>query len=266
MWRKHAVWCQCAAVMPAVMAMATVLSIQTLTWTQDLYWSILFTIEAVIQLIVAEHGTVIWNASQWQTIELKRIFATSMILWLWHTTQWPISQHFISHLVIFAATFWKRTWDQPQWHITIYGALSLYVILFKYQWSILTLLTMAKAYEQWLRKKLPKKSMASPYMRWIYGTKATTIVLESLCLWGLRCAHRFPYTMRWTPVWLSIITIGGACLWCVCFVKDTHISRNAIFKCSHLLHMPAASMIAAKACPECQTCLTALDMESSFGE
>jgi hypothetical protein len=113
---------------------------------------------------------------------------------------------------------------------------------------------------------LENKSMASPHMRSMYGAKASTIILESLCLWGLRCAHRFPYTMRWTPVWLSVIAIVGACAWCICFVKDTCVSRNAVFKCTNPLHMPAASMVAAKACPDCQACLTALDMESSFGE
>ena len=266
MWKKHAVWCQCAAAMPAVMAMATILSIQSLTWTQDIYWGAMFSIQAVIHLIVAEHGPCIWSAVQWQTIELKRVFVTSMILWLWHTTQWPVSQHLMSHVLILAATLWKRTWDCPKWHIAIYGMLAMYVLLFQYQWSMLTLLTLTKAYEQWLRNQLNRNSMASSCMRWMYGAKAASIVIESLCLWSLRCAHRFPYTMRWTPLWLSTVAICLACVWCVCFVKDTSVSRNAVFKHSHLLHMPAASMIAAKACPECQRCLTALDMESSFGE
>ena len=52
--------------------------------------------------------------------------------------------------------------------------------------------------------------------------------------------------------------------WCKYNVKETKISRNAIIRDQG--HGMAASLTAAQKCNVCKKCLTALDMESSFGE
>lgn len=259
MYYKHAVWCQCASVIPIVMAMATTLSIQPITFSNDIYWSIVLCFSSVIQFIAAEHGPFYLSTHTWQTLQQHREFVIRCIITLWSLGGLDISQHFI--LIPF---FCCISLCIQEYH----NFILLPVIL----WDMVTMnmkswipmyFVLAKLREIIMHKSIGT-SIASPPIRQAYGLSAVLIVVESTILWSLRCQYRFPYTFRWTSFIVSMIGCIVASVWCSVSIKDTKVSRNAIIQ-EHG-HGMAASLTAAENCPVCCKCLTSLDMESSFGD
>lgn len=54
--KKHAVWCQCASVLTSTLALSSIMSVQNITWKQDIYWSVVLVATAFLETTVAEHG------------------------------------------------------------------------------------------------------------------------------------------------------------------------------------------------------------------
>ena len=259
MWHKHAVWCQCALVMPALMAVASAMSIQPMSWGHDIYWSLFLCVRTVVQFISAEHAALVVDAHVWQRIAVKQTFVVVACINLWHLTQWPIRWHLTSLLFgsLLAAVVPVRPWLNVQTLLP----LTAWQVLFVRPATPLIPLVLARYLEERAFVKTVGTSTADNALREAYAAKSAGIVFESVCLWSIRCAHRFPYTMRWTPVFVSVAGVLQACVWCYYCVRDTHCSTNAIIR--RRGHDPAASLTAAQACPVCSTCLSALDMESS---
>ena len=258
MYNKHAIWCQCASVMPIVMAMATTLSIQSITFSNDVYWSIILCASTPIQMLAAEHGPLYLTTDTWQQLQQHRDFAIRCVI-----TTWSLGRVGISHQLMLLPLFCCTSlvlrhyhhWTLLPvilWNIATFNVKSWIPVYF-----VLTYLR-ARMFE-----KSVGTSLASPPLRQAYGLSAVLIVIESTILWSLRCQYRFPYTFRWTPFIVSIIGCLVASVWCSISIQDTKVSRNAIIQKRG--HGMAASLTAAENCPVCCKCLTSLDMESSFG-
>lgn len=259
MYYKHAVWRQCASVIPILMAMATTLSIQPITFSNDVYWSIILCCSATIQFIAAEHGPFYFTTDTWQKLQQHRNFVIRCMMTTWSLAQFNISQH------IMLIPFFCGCSLFLQKH---YNFILLPVVL----WDIVTINTKSwipiyfvlTQLREMMFDKSVGTSIASPPIRQAYGLSAVLIVIESIILWSIRCQYRFPYTFRWTPFIASVIGCILASAWCSISIKDTKVSRNAIIQ--ERGHGMAASLTAAEKCPVCCKCLTSLDMESSFGD
>lgn len=258
MYKKHAVWCQCASVIPIVMAMATTFSIQTITFSNDIYWSIILWVSTVVQCIAFEHGPWYLTTDTWHRIQEHRDFVIRCTITAWSLGRLEISQHLmLIPIFCVSSLFLQQYYNFTLLPVILWNIASLNVKSWIPVYFVLT----------YLRERMFEKSIgtsiASPPLRQAYGLSAVLIVLESLILWSLRCQYRFPYTFRWTPFIASVVGCFVASAWCSMFIQDTKVSRNAIIQKRG--HGMAASLTAAEQCPVCCKCLTALDMEASFG-
>lgn len=261
MWNKFAVWCQCALVMPATMALASVMSVQSMTWSHDIYWSLFLGIRCTVQFISAEHASLIVDADAWQRFDHIQTLVVIGCIYVWHLTQWPLHWH-VASLLLFI-TILSVVPRRPPTKFQALLPITAYRVLYV-PTTPLVPLVLARFMEERALVKSVGTSTADNALREVYAAKSAGILFESVCLWSIRCGHRFPYTMRWTPVSVSVLGVLLACAWCHCCVRDTHCSRNAIIR--RRGHGIAASLTAARACTTCNACLSALDMESSFGE
>lgn len=258
MWKKHGVWCQCMLVLPVIMSLACTLSWQTLTLQEDVYWSFLLFVSTIIQFCAAEHGDFGVTVDVWQRLQRHRLFVTSCIIATWTMTSWPVHQHALAIPVYCAISHFASNRYALVLGIGILGA-----FLFGGPWALMLSHCLCHYYSDHFFSKLVGTSIADIAIKKAYGLRALGIVFESVVLWCLRCQHRFPYTLRWTPLCIGVVVCVGSVMWVSVYIKDTHVSRNAIIK--RRGHGVAASLTAASKCPVCQSCLSALDMESSFG-
>ena len=83
MWNKQATWCQCALIIWFVFGGASGISFQTLTWSQDLYWCVLFLAAGTIQFITVEHGSFLVDPHKWQQLNNILLFALKCIITSW---------------------------------------------------------------------------------------------------------------------------------------------------------------------------------------
>lgn len=259
MWHRHAVWCQCALTMPAIITLASAMSVQGLTWDIDMYWTLLLGANTFVQFVAAEHGKLKWGPEIWQRVDAQRHVVLSAALLLWYCTHWPVYVHMLadSFFVIASIQVWA-------WGLEISCAVATIVTICVNLWTPLPAYCACLYLTNMYFEQSIQTSSAGIPIRMAYGAKAARILLETVLIWSVRCTHRFPHTIRWTPIMVGILAIALAGLWCMNRVKPTKVSRNAVIVSKG--HGLAASLQAAYECPVCQSCLTSLDMEASFGE
>jgi len=256
MYNKHAVWCQCVLVGMFVLSAASLLSIQNITLSADIYWSCVLLVTSVIQFIVAEHAPVAGiSIDKWMIIGRIQKATIYVIMLTW------------------SIVAWEESWIQ--WAHVPVGVVS--GILLKKPWYILTFVTLGRAMLtwdatlvvitillalNWKPSKVINKSIASKQHRQNIAIKAVSLLLEAVVLWLMRCEHRFPHVIRWRPLAAAGISMAIAALWCEYNVMDTiGDDRVIIVRTGHGI---AASLRAARGCPVCTKCLTSLDMESTL--
>lgn len=252
MYLKHGVWCQCASVFTFVLAASSVLSLQHLTLTVDVYWSLVLLVVASLHFILAEHAPVFgFFTETW-----FKLHPDSMVhacLFGWSLMRWQPTAGYVGLAVVASALLYRK----PV-HVLVVACATRFVLT--WDACLLTMLALLATYYR--RPDVRNKSIASREQKQRFLIKSTQILLQSVALWLLRCEHRFPHVVRWTPIISGLVGIGVAAVWCHFNVAVTRVSRNAIIV--DVGHGMAASLKAAEACPVCSRHLTALDMESSF--
>jgi len=260
MLQKQAIWCHCATLPHTALTLACIASIQTMTLAVDVFWALLLTIATIITFAAAEH-TAIGVFTPVHLIRLEQIrnnVITATLVW-WSTGIVYIPVYIVATLVTTVAL----EWIPPK--ITYISSM-LWLVSCSPLWvgAVAIVWTLAQWWsDQWFRDTL-HKSTASTELKYAYAAKSVKILSEGLLLWHIRCFHRFPHTFRWTPVLFGGIFMTMGVIYSSLLVADTETSRNAIIKRNG--HGMAASLATATACPLCKTCLSALDMESSFSD
>lgn len=257
MWRKHAVWTQCALTMPMIMSIATCMSWQHITLWDDMYWSVIFMISTAIQFCAAEHGDLVITVDTWHAVQKYRTFVVYCIIASWTMLQLETRYQFGLVLPFVVLSIYAHK------HHRI---ILIVAIIAQLAYSGPWIWTMATLYAEYMAEHNFSKSIqgrhASIWMRKAYACIALTVLLEALTLWSIRCQYRFPYTFRWAPIVASAICLPGVITWTNANIKDTEVSQDVTVKSQK--HRVAASITAAKQCESCRACLTSLDMESSF--
>lgn len=267
MWNKHGVWCQCALVIPSIMALASTMSWQAITLPTDLYWSTILCTTTILQFVAAEHGPFGATTDTWQRLNAHRAFIIQCVITTWSMNNWAVRTHTLTFAFFCALSFFAKNYQRyilvP---VFVYRLVAVFAdrAVLGGSWILVLLYWLAERSSEYFFQKSIQTSTADTPIKKAYGATVATIVLESAILWSLRCRHRFPHTFRWTPVWASVLCCVIVVAWCSFNIQDTKVSRNAII--TQRGHNMAASLRAAKACPICQKCLTALDMESSFND
>jgi hypothetical protein len=242
MFDKPAVWCQCAAVLTATLALSSVLSIQTLTQKQDILWSVVLFTTALLQILVAEHGyrpklvCSVWQC--WSGVLVMLVVAGDSSL--------LCAVGAVGAVVV------------PRYYVAV-----LAVGLLRYP-DTLSVLILFKLLAEYVYFEQSNKAVGKThvYLKQAVAARAVGIVAESILLWYVRCFYRFPHVFRWTPVLTGMVAITVAVWWCQCFVADTTVSPKSIVKA--VGHGLTPSLNAAKNCPVCSACLTRLDIEDVF--
>lgn len=259
MWKKHGVWCQCALTLPIVTAVASIFSCQSLTLYTDLYWSFVFSVSTCVQFLAAEHGPFGMDPHTWQVANEYRMFVVRCVIASWSVLKWRAQHHFVLLIPFCMLAFYLK-----KHHRIIMVPTAFYAFAFGGPWVLISAyFAVEKLCDHYFSKSIQTSTADMPIKK-AYGCMAASIVLETLVLWSIRCKHRFPYTFRWSSLMMACAVCIVSVAWASVNIKDTCVSRNAIIK--RRGHNIAASLIAAKACSICQTCLTSLDMESSFGD
>lgn len=259
MFDKHAIWCQCASMVPFTMAVASLFSCQWITLSMDIYWTFVFWCAACIQFVSAEHGPFIVSTPTWQNARLSWNFTVHVIVFVWTMNNWDVLHQLLLLPVYFLIGKYLFKYG---YYLTV--ATVLYQVCFMYTLTPVALVLAIEYIEREQNKKMIQTSMADIYIKRSYLFRAIGICVTSISLWLLRCQHRFPHTLRKTPLFMGIVSLFIAILWCKYNVKKTRVSHNAVIQ--SFGHGIAASLNAAESCPICRKCLTSLDMESSFGD
>ena len=90
MFDKHAIWCQCASMVPFTMAVASLFSCQWITLSTWIYWTFVFWCAACIQFVSAEHGPFIVSTPTWQNARLYWNFTVHVIVFVWTMNNWDV--------------------------------------------------------------------------------------------------------------------------------------------------------------------------------
>lgn len=249
MYNKHAVWCQCATIFYFAFAISVFSSIKYILI--DTYWGMLFVSLGVVRFCHAEHapffgitiehwikinrsmtglviGTICSNIIFTKNIQ---IFACQMFFVIVH--------HFINTKIVLPLFVVIEIMSGIT-VLPLYCALKLYTI------------------------DHVGKSMASKEHKLRFAKFSLQIVLETFILWSIRCSQRFPYNVRWKPIIGAFFMLFCALAYCHIYTKPTKVSRDSIIMKKG--HGMTASLTAALACELCTSTLSALDMESSFGD
>ena len=256
---KHAVWCQCAIVFHISITLACISSFQNITAMPDIFWSVLCLFNTVCLFSESEHAPVASiSIDQWQKINSEReklILATFAVI---NVVYWPFQYQIMAVIVLFFCfkMFWSH-WALATVAICLFWDNMVVKIIFSVY--IIAIYNKEKYF-----KAVIEQSIASPMLKRAYAWKSMQIFTEGLILWYLRCLHRFPHIFKWKNVYIGICGVILSMIYVEYMVKETVVSRNAIIKSYG--HGMAASLASANACPICRKCLTALDMESSFGD
>jgi hypothetical protein len=252
--RKHAVWCQCANILFIVLSIASWASVQSMTFGIDMFWSVFLTLHAIVIFCAAEHESVFYfSRHSWQAMDEVRV---NTIVGAQFACMFVDSVS-IRMFIVVALTFVQT---KIRCHIC-YFAMNILAGL--HSWSLLAL-TMIDSYlfYQLSTKKNKLTGQKHTMLRPIYKIKSLCILISGLQLWVLRCEERFPHKFRWYPIIIGVLAIGVGVLHCSYYVAETFTSNNYILGRSS--HLVAASLNAARKCPECKQCLSTLDMESRF--
>ena len=260
MWNKHSIWTQCSLTLPLVMTLASILSLQMLTLWTDLYWSVCLCVSTAIQFIAAEHGVFLVTQDEWQKINVHRTFIIRCIIASMSILQWETYYQALN-IIPFAIVSLVVS---KHHRIVLALAVLFQLCIGPGPWILTSIYWITERLADYYFANTIKTSIADVRIKKAYGYTAVSTFFEGLVLWHLRCQHRFPYTLRWTPIVFGSFATCLAFLWASQNIKDTHVSRNAIIK--RRGHNIAASLTAASACEICRGSLTSLDMESSFGD
>jgi hypothetical protein len=256
--QKHAIWCQCVTIFHVAITLACISSFQNITKGPDIFWSTVCVINTIVLFVEAEHAPIVFTTDTWQTINNYREKIIWSVFATFNGPKNPLIYQCFAILLIFIC-FQKLPF---LWSISIFG-----ISFFWGSWSV-KLLFCIYVFAIYQRHRLfhsvINQSIAGTNLKKAYAAKSIHIFLEGIFIWYLRCLHRFPHEFRWKNVFIGMVAVFLSFLYCSFRVKKTKTSRNAIIKSYG--HGMAASLTAAKACPVCRQCLTALDMESSFGD
>jgi len=267
MWYKHAVWCQCASTTTAVLTIATFVSMRSFSVGVDLYWTLILGIQCVVQFFAAEHQHIGITPSQWHQIEERRSYASKWLLVGWSLVHWSTWNCAIITTLAGAST--RIPWRfRKKIHIYIIPVASLLLFLYAPTYIDRWIRFVPWILCQRIRRGIPLKntSTADMAIRRHYFWRAMAILTESYVYWSFRCLHRFPHRMRWSSLIMAHSATVMALIWCHYNVAPTRVSSNSIIQREDPSHWMAASVVSAKKCPMCASRLTALDVESSFGE
>lgn len=260
MFKKQAVWCQCASIISAVFAGACIVSIQETSYYQDIIWFLIFGINALIHFTAAEHATIGFiDVTMLITIEkwLDLINCTTIFI---YNLPLPGSMIPIVYLILPYVLFKAGPKIEP-----IITALILCIQLNWFVTILACVYLLAKVLSKEWFTKTNRCSIAGTEIRRAYLWKTVWRVSLYIILWQIRCQNRFPSTLRWRPIILAFVWEMISMIYCHYNVLPTIVSNNAIIQYNEL-HPMAASLKAAHNCPICRRYLTALDMESSFGD
>lgn len=265
---KHAVWCQCASVCTFLLACACICSIRTFSINIDLYWSFVLCLQCLAQFCAAEHMLFFGRTpAYWHDMEDKRSYACKWIIAGWSFFMWSNINALFVTLSGVASTFvpWKYRRKHQYLILPVVSAiLLLNSPLHIRTWSRTIPFVVCERVRRTIRLK--NTSTADLPIRRQYFWRACGICAESILYWSFRCTHRFPHTIRYTGVLVSLLAVLLAFVYCHYNIAPTRVSANSIIKSDNTKHWMAASIEAAKKCTICAGGLSALDVESSFKE
>ena len=272
MFNKHGIWRQCAIALKIVMAVGSVVSIHWESLGSDIPWSFFFIFMTAVHFFTAEHRTVRGvTPDVWCKLTIRLDYTIQCLVALWILAR-PFTEHaWLLWFLGVAASSHPWAFAAHKHHVRhiLPASLVIYTVVMFPDVEIYTVLWAAiycalRHVRAIKRVQLPSTSHACATIRQLAGLDATMHVVEALLLWYLRCAHRFPYAFRWSPVLTGCVAVAGACLWAHVNTRDTVVSRNSIIQSLPEHHFIATSLAAAKKCDICIQHLTSLDMESSF--
>ena len=242
MYDKHAVWCQCSAIIYFVLALSIFSS--SIIWSHDSLWGILFISLGLVRFCNAEHAPIFGISINWWVFINDKTSAFVIGLIGWRTLWWyflPVCVAIPHRTELLLPAFVLLQFLSGTFDLTPVYALAKNI-------------------------KIPivGKSMDSKEQKMRFAQFSIQQILEALILWNYRCSQRFPFTLRMKPVLCSFLGIGLAVVYGHFYVSPTKVSRNSVITKGG--HGVAASLTAAVACEICASTLTSLDMESSFGE
>jgi len=246
--KKHAVWCQCASVLTSTLALSSIMSVQNITWKQDIYWSVVLVATAFLETTVAEHG---FNPQ----ILTKLSSLWSGMVYMLIVTGNGGTFHYVGSIIgaVVGAVV-------PQ-----HSYLILCLGLVRRPTFFCCLLVSKLAAEYQYKEKMKMavgKTTDSILVKQALAAKTVGILSQTLLLWHLRCCDRFPHIYRWTPLLCGVLAMGCGIYWCHCYIAPTSVSHKSVIK--SVGHGLTPSLLAAKKCPVCSSCLTHLDIEDVF--
>ena len=255
MFNKQACWCQIASVFTAVLALSAFFSIQHLTLTQDIYWSIVLGLTSFFRFAVGAHS---------------RLWGISIEHLVYGATVWT----HILHILMLNGLYMNCT---PQHFPVVVGlgmvvslvpnvrpVLALSLLRYPDGLTLLFLCTMGVdlAFRRTMASTVGRPQN-SVQLKQATAVQAVSILLEALLLWHLRCQHRFPYQYRWSPVLCSAVLTSSVALGCHWYLPPTLTTERSIVK--RVGHGLTPSFNAIRSCPTCAACLTCLDIEEVYG-
>lgn len=255
-FKKQAVWCQCACVLYVVLAIASWSSCQDMTFSVDVFWSVVFTVHSIVIFAAAEHEHIFGiKIVLWQSADNTRL-NTIIALQLSNIFDFGIVTRLLFiPLFLFVLTKIPQRYNWIRFMCGIFSltqGLLNFAVAMSYGYMCYIISSM--------RQHLPGQNHTN--LTNIYKIKALNVILTALILWSLRCAERFPHKFRWYPIMMGIVGILAAVVYCSYCVAKTTTSMNIILGRS--THLVAASLKAAEKCPQCKQVISALDMESRF--
>jgi hypothetical protein len=236
------------------MTLASIFSIQSLTVTQDIFWSLVLIITTVLRFGVAEHrpifilsvDRIVRMAKIWSIVIDSVIIASVLTTF----TLWNIV---LSFAFCFGCSLLPR------------GQYSIGITLLRWPDSLSTLILLrivSKYYMQHQMIKIVGTSVADLRMKKLTFARASFILIEGAILWQLRCYHRFPHVYRYRAVFLCFINLIIAICWCHKYLSDTKVSYRATIQTNG--HGVTPSLNAIRTCPICKKSVTSLDIEDAF--
>jgi hypothetical protein len=240
MFQKQAVWCQCVSTISATLALSSLFSIQTITWYQDVYWSVILLVTTFLNIMVAEHGL------------YPELLSSMAAIWSGALTLLMTTGNGYSMMAgLILGTL----------QIDCYFVQLLALVRYPDILSVLILFNVAAEYK-YREYRQAVVGTAHSNLKRATAAKAASITSQTFLLWYMRCHNRFPHVYRWTPVVCSLCAFFCGLCWCHCWVAPTVVSHKAMVK--SIGHGLVPSLAAAKQCAVCAACLTRLDVEDIF--
>lgn len=255
MFNKQSAWCQLASVFTAVLALSAFFSVQELTLTQDIYWSLVLGLTSFFRFAVGEH---------------RRLCGISIDHLVFGATVWTN----VLHILILNGLYMTCT---PRHFPVVFGlgvAVTWYpqvrpvlvLSLLRYPDGLTLLLLGTMGVDHLFRQTMASavgRPQSSVQLKQATAVQSVAILLEACLLWHLRCQHRFPYQYRWSPVFCSAVLTSCAVLWCHWYLPPTRTTDRSLVK--RIGHGLTPSFDAIRSCPTCAACLTCLDIEEVYG-